>query len=190
MIIYLITNKINGNQYVGQTTQPLHKRISQHKSGVRNKSAINNALRKYGVENFTFSVIGKYYTIEDLDNAEEYFIQYYNCMSPNGYNLKAGRINFRQTEEVKRKISIANTNPSEATRKKMSLCKLGKPLSETHKRNLSILHKGRIWSPEHRRKQHAAQFGRKVSEETRRKLSLANKGQIPWNKKSSNQDKE
>lgn len=189
MIIYLITNKINGNQYVGQTTQLLRTRIIQHKSGIRKSSAINGALRKYGSENFSFSILGQYSIIEDLDNAEEYFIQYYNCLYPNGYNLKAGRINFRQTEEVKRKISEANRNPSAETRKKMREAKLGKPLSESHKKKLSELHKARVWNPEHRKKQHLAQFGRKVSEETRQKISAANKGKAAWNKGSSNQIK-
>lgn len=72
--------------------------------------------------------------------------------------------------------------------------KLGKPLSEEHKRKVSESSKGRIKSPEERRKLSESLKGHIVSEESRRKIreskkgthsSLATefkKGHIPWNK--------
>jgi len=55
------------------------------------------------------------------------------------------------------------------TRMKQSLAKKGKPISEEHKRNISLATKGE--------KSHRT--GKKASDETRRKQSLAKKGKIP-----------
>lgn len=58
--IYKITNNINQDFYIGYTTQnPPQKRWLRHKQSVRNKrnGKFINALRKYGVENFTFEVL-------------------------------------------------------------------------------------------------------------------------------------
>lgn len=92
--IYCFTNLINNKRYIGQSID-VQERISQHKyrykvkndSGYR--SAFHSALRKYGWENFSFSIIEEC-TIEELDNKEKYWIQKYNTMSPYGYNLTVG----------------------------------------------------------------------------------------------------
>ena len=50
MIIYKITNSINGKIYIGQTRQALKERFRQHckaKTG-----AISFSIKKYGKENF------------------------------------------------------------------------------------------------------------------------------------------
>lgn len=54
MIIYAITNTVNGKRYVGMTTQPLNERMSRHRWDVNNGSshAIHRAIRKYGWEAF------------------------------------------------------------------------------------------------------------------------------------------
>ena len=57
--IYSITCLINGKLYVGQTRQPLKRRISQHKcdSKKRAKCGVDAAIRKYGFENFTVKIL-------------------------------------------------------------------------------------------------------------------------------------
>ena len=57
--IYLITNRINGKQYVGQSIN-LIKRWNQHKTESRRnvpRTIIDKALKKYGIENFDFDII-------------------------------------------------------------------------------------------------------------------------------------
>lgn len=56
MIIYKITNKINGKVYIGQTTDSLSRRKSGHIQAATSgsKSKLYSAMRKYGVENFEF----------------------------------------------------------------------------------------------------------------------------------------
>ena len=88
--IYLITNKINGKQYVGQTLrEDIYTRWKQH----FNKKAIGRCLRsayfKHGIENFKFQIIC--ICFDDYCNKfEKEYIQKFNTISPNGYNLSEG----------------------------------------------------------------------------------------------------
>lgn len=89
--IYKITNLISHKMYIGQSNNPMH-RWSAHKSHARNgqdigKSALYNAIRKYGEENFLFEIIGWF---KDYNEKEKYFIKFYNTKVPNGYNLTDG----------------------------------------------------------------------------------------------------
>ena len=56
--IYLVTNKINNKQYIGQSLyEDINDRWNQHK---RNKSAnmcISRAFLKYGIDKFKFQII-------------------------------------------------------------------------------------------------------------------------------------
>ena len=58
-IIYLITNKINGNKYIGQTTQSMNKRWSAHiQESLRlSDKPLHRAFRKYGVDKFNIKQI-------------------------------------------------------------------------------------------------------------------------------------
>jgi group I intron endonuclease len=95
MIIYKITNKLNGKMYIGQTVQKLSDRWSDHCRPCAGKhvnhSAIADAIRKYGKENFILEQIDTAGTLETLDLLEIHYIQKYNTLSPNGYNLELRR---------------------------------------------------------------------------------------------------
>lgn len=89
--IYKITNNLNNKIYVGQSNNPM-ERWRQHKwralQGIdKGKSAIHDAIREVGVDNFTFEIIGWF---EDYNEKERYYIQLYNSIVPNGYNLTEG----------------------------------------------------------------------------------------------------
>lgn len=84
--IYKITNNINGKIYIGQSRN-IESRWQQHQEPARN-SLISRAIKKYGVDNFTFEVIEEC-TIEELDKREIYWIDYYKSFD-NGYNLTRG----------------------------------------------------------------------------------------------------
>jgi hypothetical protein len=81
---------------------------------------------------------------------------------------------------------------SEETRRKMSLAKKGKTLSEEHKRKISesvIKWNKEIGAPIGIRKRIAEkQKGRKLSEESKQKISKANKGKVAWNKGLTKED--
>ena len=89
--IYKITNKVNGKCYIGQSIN-IKKRLSQHKSQTYRNIHINKilyqAIKKYGIENFTFDIIEKCET-NSLDDREKYWIEYYDSYN-NGYNGTKG----------------------------------------------------------------------------------------------------
>lgn len=106
--IYIITNKVNGKQYVGQTIQTIKKRFNKHKrdSKYRTEYAIYRAFNKYGKENFVIELIQEgIKTKEELDSKEKEEIEKRNTISPNGYNLKAGGSKSRAHEETKKRLS-------------------------------------------------------------------------------------
>lgn len=91
--IYKITNLLNGFIYIGQSIN-IYNRWNQH----RNRSFNSNAkdyntplyqdIRKYGLENFEFKIIEECLK-EDLDDKEQYWIEYYDSFF-NGYNESFG----------------------------------------------------------------------------------------------------
>ena len=103
MIIYKATNIINNKVYIGQTIHPLSVRKSQHERSHEYgyKTAFSNAIRKYGKENFKWEVIYEADSIEELNEKESYYIEYYKSLvTENGYNLKGGGGNNFLTQEV------------------------------------------------------------------------------------------
>ena len=87
-IVYKVHNKINGKIYIGVTTKGLSRRISEHV--MENSSPVQKALNKYGLQSFDISVIDYAEDKEALFDKEVYWIQFYDCKAPNGYNLTAG----------------------------------------------------------------------------------------------------
>ena len=84
--IYKITNKINNKIYIGQSNNPI-RRFSEHKYNNSN-SVIHRAINKYGVNNFTFEIIEE--DIPNYNEREKYWIKFYDCKCPNGYNETDG----------------------------------------------------------------------------------------------------
>ncbi len=106
-IIYIHKNLLNGKVYVGKTTQKPSRRF--RKTNIihyKNCSAFYNALKSYGWDNFCTEVIACSLLIENLNEIEEYFINYYNSIAPNGYNLvRVDKGLNSYSDETKKKIS-------------------------------------------------------------------------------------
>lgn len=85
--IYKITNKINGKIYIGQSSQP-YERWRTHINGHKGyTSLINQAIKKYGENNFSFEILGWF---EDYNEKEKYYIQLFKTLAPYGYNILKG----------------------------------------------------------------------------------------------------
>lgn len=105
MIIYLITNNINGKQYVGQTTRALEKRWQEHIcQGRTARSAVKSAINKYGKENFTIEQIDSAASLEELNKKEVNWISKLGTLD-SGYNLHPGGNSTQITEETREKLS-------------------------------------------------------------------------------------
>lgn len=125
MVVYRITNLVNNKVYIGQTIQPLNVRWNRHKFDARKGStyAIHNAIRKYGEDKFEIDIIDTASTREELDAKEIYWINAYNSMTPNGYNLCEGGNAPRWTPEMHSKLSGENHWTSRKSFSKESLSK-------------------------------------------------------------------
>lgn len=107
--IYLLTNTINGKQYVGQTTKTVEERWKGHvkeahnyisSNGTRKKThASDAAIAKYGEENFIVETI-ECCLVSVLDEREIYWIQEHDCClldgKEKGYNISRGGKGFLQ----------------------------------------------------------------------------------------------
>ncbi len=119
--IYMIKNKINGKSYIGQAscfTGLNNKKWGTEgrwKSHIREAlnnatdhcTALNNAIRKYGVESFNVLTLIKC-PINDLNNYEIEFIKLYDTIQPNGYNIKAGGSKSKISEDSIAKMKSAH----------------------------------------------------------------------------------
>ena len=141
--IYLITNTINNHKYIGQTiSYDINKRWNNYKK--LNKNSIGyyfyNALIKYKLENFKFQIICICFD-NDCNKFEEYYINYYNTIVPNGYNLRSGGLNSKQHPETIEKRRISNLG-KKRTEDKIYRSErhhmFGKTISDEQKLKLSI----------------------------------------------------
>lgn len=92
MYVYKITNKINGKEYVGITNN-ITKRWGNEKSYPKDpnkRQVIQEAIHKYGSENFDFQVLYRNISIEEAVSLEEELIAKLNSVVPNGYNVHPG----------------------------------------------------------------------------------------------------
>jgi group I intron endonuclease len=107
--IYTIKNKINNKVYVGQSIR-VKNRLSEHIQNVINKKncVLYNAINKYGLENFEFSIIDFANNIDSLNEKEIYYIKFYNSNNKKiGYNIEEGGKNAKTSIETKQKLSNA-----------------------------------------------------------------------------------
>lgn len=113
-LIYVITNKVNGKQYVGQTISTLSSRWSGHKCDARRKdNAIACAILKYSPENFEIEAIEENIPYSQLDEREIEYIKKYNTVSPKGYNISYGGQAYKTEEEIElmRQRVMGEKNP-------------------------------------------------------------------------------
>jgi group I intron endonuclease len=115
MIVYLVTNAVNGKKYIGQTKQDFHRYwshcCSRARAGSFAKPALYAAIRKYGVSNFSIKILVIVATKEDADYYERELIKAFGTRSrEKGYNCTdggEGLFGYRHSEETKRKMSLA-----------------------------------------------------------------------------------
>ena len=188
MIVYLVTNKINGKQYVGQTVDSLGQRwrehLSESKSGTTYR--FHRALRKYGEHAFSLQALHQCETKEEMDFVEIFYISLLDTKSPSGYNLTCGgdgTLGYRHTEEAKRKQSLTHRGKKRTVEsiEKTAQAHRGTRHSEETKRKMSESQKGKVPSEETRRKMSLAKLGKKQTPEAvakRAKALLGHKGTV------------
>jgi hypothetical protein len=115
MRIYKAINRENGKVYIGQTIRPFEVRKAEHLYG-HGGFYFGNALKKY---DFDWEIIKECKTISELNKMEKHFINKYKSDKKEfGYNLKSGGENSLPSKRTRKKMSIAQQNMSDETRRK------------------------------------------------------------------------
>ncbi len=155
MNLYIVTNKVNGKQYVGITSASVRRRWTTHLLCARNGSRLpfHHAIRKYGADSFIIECAATAESYQQLCALERCFIDALGTKSPDGYNATdggEGALGYRHTPSAKAKLAALHSNPSAERRAQLSA----------------------IW------------LGRKRSPETRAKMSEANRKRPPLSAES------
>lgn len=125
---------MSGKCYIGETVQKKpENRWRRHINSVKTTKgcpALKDAIKKYGVEKFTFEVIFTC-AVEDRYKYEKEYIKIHNTQVPNGYNILSGgeigesRLGTKHTPEVikkmvenRKKFNEANPNYYETYRER------------------------------------------------------------------------
>lgn len=142
MILYVITNSLNGLRYVGITSRSLGKRWAEHISDAQQGRgwALHEAIRVFGPEAFRVEPIESQGDWESFCRKEQDLIAELGCLVPNGYNICAGgegTAGYSHTEATKAKIAKAHKGKKLTAdhRAKLSAAKVGKkrpPRSAEH----------------------------------------------------------
>ncbi len=206
--VYLTTNLINGKQYIGE-----HSTIDINSARTKRYLGSGNLIRikikHYGRKNFKKEILEYFNTKQEAEEAQTKFIQRYNTLVPNGYNISptgGTRFNGRHSDETKIKFKKPKTDKtkekmrkphdmSEENRNKLrmlmsennknknnlfNLKKVGNPLTEEHKLNISKGGKGKkhsLFCKETKLKMSAAAKNRlSDSKETKYKKGNARRG--------------
>lgn len=172
--VYLIHNIKNNKVYVGKTKNP-QKRWAKHiriANGTRTieKFYLHRAINKYEENSFIFSIIQYFNNEKDMDEAEKYWIKYFDSKNQKyGYNLTDGgegvsgrivseatrqkmrnkAIGRKHTEETKELLREINLGKIPTNLEQLRVINIGKELSSEHKQKISEARKGIIFTEEH-----------------------------------------
>jgi group I intron endonuclease len=103
-IIYMITSP-SGRNYVGQTVQTLEKRMYQHRRPKSGCTILARSIRKYGWDRMSVQVLQEC-SNEELNDLERFYIEKFDCVSPNGMNCNSGgRSGHTFCKEIRLKLS-------------------------------------------------------------------------------------
>lgn len=109
-VVYIVTNLINGNTYIGVTSRDLRKRLAEHFAmalGGRGNGQFYRAIRKYGKAAFGIRVI---HECETLGDAKQDEIRLIAELKPQYNSTKGGdgQLGRPFTEEAKKRIGAAH----------------------------------------------------------------------------------
>jgi hypothetical protein len=154
MQIYKITNCVNSKIYIGKDTT---SNPNYYGSGV----ILNNAIKKYGIENFTKHIIDTAETKEELSVKEKYWISFYDSTNKKiGYNIsKGGDGGDTISNNPKRNIINKKISESSFTKGKTYEESYGIEKALEYKKKLSESHKKR--PPRLRKEKPIKEDGRK-----------------------------
>lgn len=189
--IYLITNKQNNKKYIGQTKIGIYNRWQEHLADSARSGPnrlLYNAIKKYGVDNFTIELLETNIPENLIDQREQEFIKQYNTyyLTGYGYNMTLGGQGihgYAHTDLNKQKISLGAKTRWEEIRQKepekyQAICThrseiaKGKPKSKEHRHKLSVIASQRTGTKN-------PFYGKHFTEDSKEKLRAAWDKRVP-----------
>lgn len=149
---YVIQNIVANKYYIGKSKDVkrrwnAHKRIARlgrnQYSYSREYQYLHSAISKYGVKNFTITILDCYDLEIKAFDQEIKLIAQYKTDGYQLYNLTiggegvSGHIRSKATK-IRMSLAQMGKRASDDTKLKMSLASLDKPKSEEHKRNIAL----------------------------------------------------
>jgi group I intron endonuclease len=154
--VYETTNLINGKKYIGKRSCKCNIEKDKY---IGSGTVLKAAIKKYGKENFKKEILQICENEEMAYEWEKVYIEQVKAYKNNKYyNISTGGDGF-SSEDIKRLWE-----------------------NDTHRTNMSLKMKGRVFTEEHKMKLSMAHKGKKLSEEHKMKLSMAFKNNPNRNK--------
>jgi group I intron endonuclease len=190
MIVYLVTNKINGKMYVGQHAGSdlrayWDRNVWLAETGYQGKRALYRAIRKYGSDGFEVKTLVIVGTKQEMDYYEIALIKVWDTTNPEkGYNITHGgdgSLGVKMSEETRAKMSKAREGKTMSEENRLKFIErnkgnkysLGRKMTQENFDKLMAVHVGAKRSEEARRRMSDAHKGKKLSEETKQRMREA-----------------
>lgn len=160
--IYKFTNLETGKVYIGK-----HKydKPELDKNYLTSGTLIQKSINKNGIDKFKHELVCICESLDELNKKEVFYIDYFQSIYPNGYNLTSGGDGLSEpSKEIREKISIAhrgrkqsdesNKKRSETLKKvihtpewieKIRIANKGQVVTEQQREASSIRHKNTHW---------------------------------------------
>lgn len=174
-IVYCIEHRASGKVYIGQTVGRLSSRWAAHQREDY-CAVLHRAIKKYGADAFTVSVVDTATSKEDLNVREAFWIDMLLARNRDyGYNLRAGGSFGKHSPESRAKMSekvrAANQNP--AVRAKRGKHQIGQKYSPERCAKISAALTGKTATEEARIKMAERKRALWADPEMREKIRLA-----------------
>jgi group I intron endonuclease len=187
--IYIIENVETGKGYIGQTTRSVEQRFKEHCKSFSGCHKLRNAIQKYGQECFSVETLWEgECSQEELDALEIHYIEQFNTIDPQGYNLTYGGMGGKFSDEKRKNLSeacikkyqerpelrIVDKNKyTDEMRKRMSEACIKKYQERPELKDIGKQNKGSKRTPEHIEKMKKAWENRKIQPQFKENMSKA-----------------
>lgn len=170
--IYRYTSP-SGKHYIGQTKNVCRRKWQHKRDSASKNNIFYRAIRKYGIDNFDFSVIVENVPSYLLNAFEMYWIGHYDSFK-NGYNMSEGGYNApSMIEETRIKIGNAHRGRKQSPEhiQKRAESRRGTKTTDETRKKLSEAHTGVKFSDSHIAAIAKANTGKKRTEKQKQKMS-------------------
>lgn len=157
--IYLTTDLVTGKRYVGQKKSSIFLHEDYIGSG-RIVGTILKQLKSDGIkvtDRFSTTLVKECNSAEELNEWEDYYIQYYDTLIPKGYNIRTGgQFIFEEgvlSELIKQaykdnpNIGMRGKKQSEHQKETVRNYMMNRVVSEESRKKMSDSHKGKKFGP-------------------------------------------